>query len=463
MELLKDPLNDRAVASVPPPPCRPMPLEVMLLPYSKVPSWRLIRDHLKNEGTLAKASLMYLISRAKEYFLLENNILEIHDPITIVGDIHGQFYDLLKLLEIGGNPDTTKYLFLGDYVDRGIYSIEVVILLYALKINYPSSVILLRGNHESRQMTTFFNFRAETLYKYDEETFSAIMDSFDALPLACTVNNKFLAVHGGISPDLVTLSDLERLNRFEEPPREGLFCDLLWSDPVESQNGSLNEKFKYNSTRSCSYFFGVQAATKFLKTNGLSSIIRAHEAQLEGYKMHRWNGVTKFPVVITIFSAPNYCDSYNNKGAILKLSDNTLNIQQYTFTPHPYNLPNFLNIFSWSIPFVIEKTLEMVNYLLKPCKSNLKQGDLVEKLQEDMKENRRAILINKIKSVSRMMKMFKTLRKEQETIVDLKGLSVDHKLPKGLLIEGKEALETALEIFSKVKDVDMMNEMRPPN
>ena len=207
----------------------------------------------------------------------------------------------------------------------------------------------------------------------------------------------------------------------------------------------------------------MQAATKFLKTNGLSSIIRAHEAQLEGYKMHRWNGVTKFPVVITIFSAPNYCDSYNNKGAILKLSDNTLNIQQYTFTPHPYNLPNFLNIFSWSIPFVIEKTLEMVNYLLKPCKSNLKQGDLVEKLQEDMKENRRAILINKIKSVSRMMKMFKTLRKEQETIVDLKGLSVDHKLPKGLLIEGKEALETALEIFSKVKDVDMMNEMRPPN
>ena len=205
----------------------------------------------------------------------------------------------------------------------------------------------------------------------------------------------------------------------------------------------------------------MKAANKFLKSNGLSSIIRAHEAQLEGYKMHKWNGYNKFPVVITIFSAPNYCDCYNNKGAILKLVDNTLHIQQYTFTLHPYQLPNFLDVFSWSIPFVIEKTLEMINYLLTPCKTTLKKGDLVDKMHEKMKENRRTVLKNKIKSVSRLIKMFKTLRQEHETIVDIKGLSPDNKLPKGLLIEGKEALETAREVFIKKKDEDMNNEMRP--
>lgn len=100
----------------------------------------------------------------------------------------------------------TKYLFLGDFVDRGSFSVEVVILLYAIKISFPQTIYFLRGNHECRQMTTFFNFREECLYKYDQQVYDLLMDSFDLMPLACLVNGKFLALHGGISPDLKTVS-----------------------------------------------------------------------------------------------------------------------------------------------------------------------------------------------------------------------------------------------------------------
>jgi serine/threonine-protein phosphatase 2B catalytic subunit len=158
--------------------------------------------------------------------------------VTVVGDLHGQFYDMVKMLDVGGTPETTKYLFLGDYVDRGSFSVEVVLLLYSLKLNFPSTIFMLRGNHECRQMTAFFNFRAECLYKYDLETYDLFMDTFDALPIACLVNEKFLALHGGISPELKTLNDLRNLQRFNEPPRVGLFCDILWSDPVEDEKGT---------------------------------------------------------------------------------------------------------------------------------------------------------------------------------------------------------------------------------
>jgi serine/threonine-protein phosphatase 2B catalytic subunit len=152
------------------------------------------------------------------------------------------------------------------------------------------------------------------------------MESFDCIPVSCLVNGKFLAVHGGISPELQTLTDLNAINRFMEPPRQGLYCDLLWSDPVESENGKSREHYKVNETRGCSFIFNVDAANAFLKRNKLLSVIRAHEAQLDGYKLHKWNGSNEFPTVITVFSAPNYCDVYNNKGAIIKFENNTLNI-----------------------------------------------------------------------------------------------------------------------------------------
>ena len=103
------------------------------------------------------------------------------------------------------------------------------------------------------------------------------MESFDLLPLACLVNGKFLALHGGLSPELKTLEDLRKVNRFHEPPKMGIFCDILWSDPIENDTGTLEGGWKGNEVRGCSWFFGVEAITKFLKKNHLLSLIRAHE------------------------------------------------------------------------------------------------------------------------------------------------------------------------------------------
>ena len=157
------------------------------------------------------------------------------------------------------------------------------------------------------------------------------------MPLGCVINGKFLGLHGGLSPELVSLKQVGRLDRFHEPPREGLLCDIIWSDPQEEKEDGPKsmELFIKNEVRGCSWFFTYEAATSFLYKNSLLSVIRAHEAQIEGYKMHKTNNATGFPTVITIFSAPNYCDVYNNKGAILKFDNNTLNILQFNFSSHP--------------------------------------------------------------------------------------------------------------------------------
>merc|ERR1711977_241319 len=156
-------------------------------------------------------------------------------------------------------------------------------------------------------------------------------------------------------------------------------CDLIWADPNDkddSESVARNPKpFTHNDVRGCSFIFSADAAAKFLKKNNLLSIIRAHEAQIEGYKMHKTNPATGFPSVITVFSAPNYCDCYNNKAAILKFDNSTLNILQFNCSPHPYHLPNFMDVFQWSIPFVVEKITEMLYYILQPGDNDIEDDD----------------------------------------------------------------------------------------
>lgn len=364
VDSLPDPFEDRVMKDVLPPPHLPLP-HAKLFPKKGIPDWKVLRDHLTREGKLEKADLLELINLFQAQIKSEPNILKIQDPVTVVGDIHGQFYDLLKLLEVGGSPETTKYLFLGDYVDRGAFSIECVLLLCAIKLNYKTTVLMLRGNHECRQMTSFFNFKQECEIKYDLEVYDKIMEAFDCLPISCLINEKFIAIHGGISPDIDKVLDITKINRFTEPPKTGPMCDMLWSDPVEKDEEALTVSWVENSTRGCSYVFGAKAATPFLTKNDILSIIRAHEAQLEGFKMYKWNNNVDFPSVITIFSAPNYCDVYNNKAAVISFKNNMVNIQQYNYSPHPFILPQFMNIFNWSIPFVSEKISEMLMHIIK--------------------------------------------------------------------------------------------------
>lgn len=465
MEPLKDPLNDRVLSHLPLPPQRALPMDMLIKPFSNLPCWNFLKDHLSQEGKLLKSSAIFLISQARFLFETEANIIEVTDPVVIVGDLHGQFYDLLKILEIGGNPENTKYIFLGDYVDRGYFSLEIIFLLYALKINFPHTFYLLRGNHETRQMTSHFNFRKEVVYKYDLETYEIIMESFDAMPLACVVNGKFFGVHGGISGRLGVLNDIKHINRFNEPPHDGLFCDLLWSDPVDSPVGDLSEKYVYNETRSCSCVYGFKAAKSFLKNNALIGIIRAHEVQMDGYKMHMWDGVHKFPTVLTIFSAPNYCGTYKNKGAILRLEDSTINIQQFSRSSEPFVLPHQLDVFTWSIPFIIEKTLSLLNSMLSLNNENKDQlpedNELIENMFEEMHDHRKAVLVSKIRCASKMTKMVEEYKEKQLLTKHLRNNSEENSGPGEMTDEEEFELERALRIFHRRKAKDIENEKRP--
>lgn len=239
----------------------------------------------------------------------------------MVGDVHGQFYDMVSMLDqltpkLEQSSDFSV-LFLGDYVDRGIHGIEVLLFLMALKINYPRQIIMLRGNHESRSMTTYFTFRQECLDKYDVEVYDAFMELFDNLPLMATVNELYLCVHGGISPDLHDLQDVNtKINRFVEPPNVGLFCDLLWSDPFRESEDARLQDWSRNVERECSWMYGMRPVKNLLRKERLLTLIRAHEVQAQGYNVCLWEGEEQFPLVMTIFSAPNYCGSYQNRAAV---------------------------------------------------------------------------------------------------------------------------------------------------
>lgn len=205
-------------------------------------------------------------------------MVAVEEPVAVVGDIHGQFFDLITMMRKAGEPDpkTLNYLFLGDYVDRGTSGIEVCLFLFCLKIAKPQAITLLRGNHESRSMTETFTFRDEVYEKYDDEVYTMFMDVFDALPISAYISKKYLAVHGGISPELKKIEQIQKIDRFVEIPLDGLLCDLLWSDPMDDEEGRKGD-WRENPQRECAYFFGRKPVKQLIKNNpGLLSVFRAH-------------------------------------------------------------------------------------------------------------------------------------------------------------------------------------------
>ncbi|GBC00528.1 hypothetical protein RclHR1_03890013 [Rhizophagus clarus] len=433
------------------------------------PDIAFLKNHFIREGRISEEHALYIITKGTEILKQEPNLLEVDAPITVCGDIHGQYYDLMKLFEVGGNPAETRYLFLGDYVDRGYFSIECVLYLWSLKIWYPNTLFLLRGNHECRHLTDYFTFKLECKHKYSEKVYDACMDSFCALPLAAIMNKQFLCIHGGLSPELNTLDDLRNINRFREPPTHGLMCDLLWADPLEEfGQEKTNECFVHNHVRGCSYFFSYHAACNFLEKNGLLSIIRAHEAQDAGYRMYRKTKTTGFPSVMTIFSAPNYLDVYNNKAAVLKYENNVMNIRQFNCTPHPYWLPNFMDVFTWSLPFVGEKITDMLLVILNICsKEELEDDELLSSGTKSPEtptdgSERRQVIKNKILAIGKMARVFSVLREESERVMELKNVTGTGKLPYGTLALGAEGIKKAITSFEEARRSDIENERMPP-
>uniref|UniRef100_A0A8C9GYF0 Serine/threonine-protein phosphatase n=1 Tax=Piliocolobus tephrosceles TaxID=591936 RepID=A0A8C9GYF0_9PRIM len=230
----------------------------------------------------------------------EPNCVQVSVPVTVAGDIHGQFFDLLELFHIGGLPPDVNYLFLGDYVDRGYYSCECFCLIACLKIKYPNRVTILRGNHESRQITKVYGFYDECIRKYKDNynAWRYLTDAFDYLPLSALINNDIFCDHGGISPYLQSIEDINKLDRFKEVPQDGGVCDLLWSDPASMEDEVL-DGWK-PSPRGAGMLFNENMTNSFLRMNNLSCICRAHQLVQNGFQ---WMHNDK---VVTIFSAPNY-------------------------------------------------------------------------------------------------------------------------------------------------------------
>ncbi|KAH8109956.1 Metallo-dependent phosphatase [Phellopilus nigrolimitatus] len=455
------------------------------------PNPEFLRHHFLREGRLTDEQALYLLQEATHLLSTEPNLLEVQGPITVCGDIHGQYYDLLKVFEIGGDVADNTYLFLGDYVDRGCFGIECLLYLYSLKICFPDRIYLIRGNHECKHLTEYFTFRRECSRKYTTGIYDACVQSFCALPIAAVLDHRFLCVHGGISPELISVADINKVSRFIEPPSHGLLCDLLWADPAPNfgsepeaaANGVVPESFVPNPARGCSYFYTYEAACNFLERNSLLGIIRGHEVQQQGYQMYRKTRSKKFPSVITIFSAPNYCDFYHNRGAVLKYVDKNITIRQFNATGHPYWLPNFMDAFTWSLPFVGDKIVQMLLAILSCCTAE----ELEESSSEDETRTtamiaetgeselaaaqRRAAIKNKILAVGKMRRIFQILREEAETASELNATMEASGLAairaRGPLRDADELgvrgnqMRRAIRNFDDARRSDMTNERMP--
>ncbi|KAF9877607.1 protein phosphatase 2a [Colletotrichum karsti] len=356
----------------------PRPGPAQLSPNAGLDEWL---EEAKQCHYLPERAMKELCELVKEVLMEESNIQPVCTPVTICGDIHGQFYDLLELFRVAGGmpgesrveapktattvispedieppteitnpklkkklknagsptpddedddeaaaadttttsrPDSavevsatsqsadTRFVFLGDFVDRGYFSLETFTLLMCLKAKYPDRIVLVRGNHESRQITQVYGFYEECQQKYgNASVWKACCHVFDFLVLAAIVDGELLCVHGGLSPEIRTIDQIRVVARAQEIPHEGAFCDLVWSDPEDVETWAI-------SPRGAGWLFGDKVATEFNHVNGLKLIARAHQLVNEGYKYH-------FPQnsVVTVWSAPNYCYRCGNVASIM--------------------------------------------------------------------------------------------------------------------------------------------------
>nr|XP_018901827.1 PREDICTED: serine/threonine-protein phosphatase alpha-2 isoform-like isoform X1 [Bemisia tabaci]XP_018901828.1 PREDICTED: serine/threonine-protein phosphatase alpha-2 isoform-like isoform X1 [Bemisia tabaci]XP_018901829.1 PREDICTED: serine/threonine-protein phosphatase alpha-2 isoform-like isoform X1 [Bemisia tabaci] len=265
------------------------------------------KEHIRM--TLSEWQIKQLCVVTRGIIMEQPMLLELEAPVNVVGDIHGQFDDLLRHFDRVGYPPRANYLFLGDYVDRGKNSLEAISLLLAYKIKYPNNFFLLRGNHECASINRIYGFYDECKRRYTIKLWKTFTDLFNCLPIAALIENTIFCMHGGLSPQLRDLYQIKRIHRPLSVPDTGLACDILWSDPDEGVFGwGQNE-------RGVSYTFGPDVVRSFLKKHNFSLIVRAHQVVEDGYQFFAKR------CLVTLFSAPNYCGEFDNAAAVMIVAD----------------------------------------------------------------------------------------------------------------------------------------------
>ncbi|KAL1985639.1 hypothetical protein VTN96DRAFT_7506 [Rasamsonia emersonii] len=257
---------------------------------------------------LKNAEIVAICTAARELLLSQPALLELSAPVKIVGDVHGQYTDLIRLFEMCGFPPAANYLFLGDYVDRGKQSLETILLLLCYKLKYPENFFLLRGNHECANVTRVYGFYDECKRRCNIKIWKTFIDTFNCLPIASIVAGKIFCVHGGLSPSLSHMDDIRGIARPTDVPDYGLLNDLLWSDPAD-----MEEDWEPNE-RGVSYCFGKKVIMDFLQRHDFDLVCRAHMVVEDGYEFFQDR------ILVTVFSAPNYCGEFDNWGAIMSVS-----------------------------------------------------------------------------------------------------------------------------------------------
>ncbi|KAI1719408.1 calcineurin-like phosphoesterase domain-containing protein [Ditylenchus destructor] len=280
----------------------------------------MIRRLFKNDmdgRTISKRiperDIINLCFEAKDLLLSQPPFLELPEPIRIVGDIHGQYSDLLHLFTQNGLPPDTAYLFLGDYVDRGQQSLETICLLLCLKIKHPNRVFLLRGNHECKQINHVYGFFDECNRRYQSvRVWQTFQDVFDVLPFCALIGDRILCMHGGLSPNLKSKKQLRQIKRPIDPRPPSMLIDILWSDPDPWTRGWRP------STRGISYVFGADVVYQYCELLDIDMIVRAHQVVQDGYEFFANRKL------VTLFSAPHYCGQFDNNGATMYVDENLL-------------------------------------------------------------------------------------------------------------------------------------------
>jgi len=272
----------------------------------------ILSDWRSGSALLTEDIIRLILRRVRPILMAQPMLVRVEAPVNVCGDIHGQITDLVEIFKAGGLPPESRYLFLGDYVDRGRYGCEVISVLLGLKVLYPKRIYVLRGNHETDSICRVYGFFDEVKRRFNVRLFKEFTDVFNCLPIAALIEDIALCMHGGLSPELHHLRQIEQVCRPLVVPDEGLACDLLWSDPEEGVRGWQP------SERGVSFIFGEEVVRRLCDALKIDIILRAHQVVDEGYSFFAGRRL------VTIFSASNYCGEFTNSGAMMVMDENCM-------------------------------------------------------------------------------------------------------------------------------------------